>query len=163
MVIKFLKLFTWKEALAFTGIILFIPVFLNNMTFIEMIFYANYPTIIVNNFILILAYKKVGLLNNISNFIVLRRGKWVSKLIVYLYSIFIILSGTFILYIFSYILSKPMNFNEIQYLLRILPINIILLLIEALIIGTQFKNKKNILFIILPILINMGVHYIVFF
>jgi len=158
---KYLKLFNYSDYIILILSLIMIPIFLNNMTFSEMILYANYITLVPNNIMLIILYKKIGILNKIKNFVICRKTNKVSMLICCLFCILVALIYLLIIYLSVAFIAHVSSNSEISIIFTIL-LNSILFVLESLIVSLQFNKKTNILFVIIPLIINMAFHYIFF-
>jgi len=133
----------------------------NTENYIQAIAWSHFPTLILNNIFLIKEYFRVNEKNNIINMIVPRTRynrfmKIANKENVrnaILYSIYIHIS-LFILY------SNIPQGYEIKIITFIF-VNTLVFIFEDLLLTLQYFNRKNILYLIIVILINMSFHYLI--
>lgn len=158
-----LKLIKKQDYITLIILILLIPVVtrLNKrINFIHILLTSNYITLILNIAYLVIMYKKVMIFNGINNNLITRKGYKNTKQTIYVFMIMTTLLFLAILYgflFFVYGLSQ-MSIN----LLLMLVSYTFLCLFEISIIYLQFNRKSNILYIALPIIINLVYHYMFF-
>ena len=106
-----------------------------SINFIYILFTSNYITLILNIAFLVMMYKKVMIFNGINHTLITRVGYRTTKQTIYSFMVIITLLFLTILYSF---------------------------LFEISLIYLQFNRKSNILYIALPIIINLVCHYMFF-
>lgn len=158
-----LKLIKKQDTISLIILILLIPVVtrLNGrVNFIYILLTSNYITLILNIACLVLMYKKIMIINGINHTLILRQGYKNTKQNIYAFMIMTTLLFLAILYGFLFLVYgiSQMSIN----LLLMLVIYTSLFLFEISIIYLQFNRKSNILYIALPIIINLICHYMFF-
>lgn len=158
-----LKLIKKQDTISLIILILLIPVVtrLNGrVNFIYILLTSNYITLILNIACLVLMYKKIMIINGINHTLITRKGYKNTKHNIYAFMIMTTLLFLDILYGFLFLVYgiSQMSIN----LLLMLVIYTFLFLFEISIIYLQFNRKSNILYIALPIIINLICHYMFF-
>lgn len=158
-----LKLIKKQDTISLIILILLIPVVtrLNGrVNFIYILLTSNYITLILNIACLVLMYKKITIINGINHTLITRKGYKNTKHNIYAFMIMTTLLFLAILYGFLFLVYgiSQMSIN----LLLMLVIYTSLFLFEISIIYLQFNRKSNILYIALPIIINLICHYMFF-
>lgn len=158
-----LKLIKKQDFITLIILIILIPVVtrLNGrVNFIYILLTSNYITLILNIAYLVTMYKKVMIFNGINHTLISRQGYKNTKQTIYVYMVIITLCFLIILYSFLFLIYgfSQMSIN----LLFMLLIYTLLFLVEISIIYLQFNRKSNILYIALPIIINLVCHYMFF-
>lgn len=158
-----LKLVKKQDTISLIILILLIPVVtrLNgSVNFIYILLTSNYITLILNIACLVLMYKKIMIINGINHTLITRKGYKNTKHNIYAFMIMTTLLFLAILYGFLFLIYgiSQMSIN----LLLMLVIYTSLFLFEISIIYLQFNRKSNILYIALPIIINLICHYMFF-
>ena len=158
-----LKLIKKQDFITLTILILLIPLVtrLNKrINFIYILLTSNYITLILNIACLVTMYKKVMIFNGIKHTLILRQGYKNTKQTIYFFMVIITLCFLIVLYSFLFLIYgiSHMSIN----LLFMLVIYTLLFLFEISIIYLQFNRKSNILYITLPIIINLICHYTFF-
>ena len=158
-----LKLIKKQDTISLIILILLIPVVtrLNGrVNFIYILLTSNYITLILNIACLVLMYKKIMIINGINHTLITRKGYKNTKHNIYAFMIMTTLLFLAILYGFLFLVYgiSQMSIN----LLLMLVIYTLLFLFEISIIYLQFNRKSNILYIALPIIINLICHYMFF-
>lgn len=158
-----LKLIKKQDTISLIFLILLIPVVtrLNGrVNFIYILLTSNYITLILNIACLVLMYKKIMIINGINHTLITRKGYKNTKHNIYAFMIMTTLLFLAILYGFLFLVYgiSQMSIN----LLLMLVIYTSLFLFEISIIYLQFNRKSNILYIALPIIINLICHYMFF-
>lgn len=158
-----LKLIKKQDTIILAILILLIPVVtrLNKrINFIYILLTSNYITLILNIACLVLMYKKIMIINGINHTLITRKGYKNTKHNIYAFMIMTTLLFLAILYGFLFLVYgiSQMSIN----LLLMLVIYTSLFLFEISIIYLQFNRKSNILYIALPIIINLICHYMFF-
>lgn len=157
------KLIKKQDFITLTILILLIPVVtrLNKrINFIHILLTSNYITLILNITYLVIMYKKVMIINGINHTLITRMGYKNTQQTTYSFMIIITLSFLIILYVFLFLVYgiSQMSIN----LLLMLVVYTLIFLFEISIIYLQFNRKSNILYIALPIIINLAYHYMFF-
>lgn len=158
-----LKLIKKQDTISLIILILLISVVtrLNGrVNFIYILLTSNYITLILNIACLVLMYKKIMIINGINHTLITRKGYKNTKHNIYAFMIMTTLLFLAILYGFLFLVYgiSQMSIN----LLLMLVIYTSLFLFEISIIYLQFNRKSNILYIALPIIINLICHYMFF-
>lgn len=158
-----LKLIKKQDTISLIILILLIPVVTRlskRVNFIYILLTSNYITLILNIACLVLMYKKIMIINGINHTLILRQGYKNTKHNIYAFMILTTLLFLAILYGFLFLVYgiSQMSIN----LLLMLVIYTLLFLFEISIIYLQFNRKSNILYITLPIIINLAYHYMFF-
>lgn len=161
--IPLLKLIKKQDTISLIILILLIPVVTRlskRVNFIYILLTSNYITLILNIACLVLIYKKIMIINGINHTLITRMGYKNTQQTTYSFMIIITLSFLIILYGFLFLVYgiSQMSIN----LLLMLVIYTFLYLFEISIIYLQFTRKSNILYIALPIIINLICHYMFF-
>ncbi len=160
---KFFKLFKKSDYLIIAFLLLIIPFLIRlneKVNFIYIILTSNYITLIVNTFYFVIMYKKIQIINCLKYYIISKIGLRTTKKMIHLFASICTLIFISTLYIFLLGVYGCSNLN--LNLIILLIINTIMYLIETHFIFLQFNRKSNILFIIIPIIINIIYHYTFF-
>lgn len=158
-----LKLVKKQDTISLIILILLIPVVtrLNGrVNFIYILLTSNYITLILNIACLVLMYKKIMIINGINHTLITRKGYKNTKHNIYAFMIMTTLLFLDILYGFLF-LVYGISQMSIKLLLMLVSYTLIFLF-EISIIYLQFNRKSNILYIALPIIINLICHYMFF-
>ena len=154
-----LKLIKKQDTISLIILILLIPVVtrLNGrVNFIYILLTSNYITLILNIACLVLMYKKIMIINGINHTLITRKGYMNTKQNNYAFMIMTTLLFLAILYSFLFLVYGISQMSI--KLLLMLVIYTFLFLFEISIIYLQFNRKSNILYIALPIIINLAYH-----
>ena len=157
------KLIKKQGTISLIILILLIPIVTRlskRVNFIYILFTSNYITLILNIACLVLIYKKIMIINGINHTLITRMGYKNTQQTTYSFMIIITLSFLIILYGFLFLIYGISHMNI--KLLLMLVIYTFLYLFEISIIYLQFNRKSNILYIALPIIINLAYHYMFF-
>lgn len=158
-----LKLIKKQDTISLIVLILLIPVVtrLNKrVNFIYILLTSNYITLILNITYLVIMYKKVMIINGINHTLITRMGYKNTKHNIYAFMIMTTLLFLAILYGFLFFVYG-LSHMSIKLLLMLVSYTF-LYLFEISIIYLQFNRKSNILYIALPIIINLICHYMFF-
>lgn len=158
-----LKLVKKQDTISLIILILLSPVVtrLNGrVNFIYILLTSNYITLILNIACLVLMYKKIMIINGINHTLITRKGYKNTKHNIYAFMIMTTLLFLDILYGFLF-LVYGISQMSIKLLLMLVSYTLIFLF-EISIIYLQFNRKSNILYIALPIIINLICHYMFF-
>lgn len=158
-----LKLVKKQDTISLIILILLIPVVtrLNGrVNFIYILLTSIYITLILNIACLVLMYKKIMIINGINHTLITRKGYKNTKHNIYAFMIMTTLLFLDILYGFLF-LVYGISQMSIKLLLMLVSYTLIFLF-EISIIYLQFNRKSNILYIALPIIINLICHYMFF-
>lgn len=158
-----IKLIKKQDYITLIILILLIPVVtrLNKrINFIHILLTSNYITLILNIAYLVIMYKKVMIFNGINNNLITRKGYKNTKQTIYVFMIMTTLIFLAILYGFLFFVYG-LSHMSIKLLLMLVSYTF-LYLFEISIIYLQFNRKSNILYIALPIIINLVYHYMFF-
>lgn len=157
------KLIKKQDTISLIILILLIPIVTRlskRVNFIYILFTSNYITLILNIACLVFIYKKIMIINGINHTLITRMGYKNTQQTTYSFMIIITLSFLIILYGFLFLIYGISHMNI--KLLLMLVIYTFLYLFEISIIYLQFNRKSNILYIALPIIINLAYHYMFF-
>lgn len=130
------------------------------VNFIYILLTSNYITLILNIACLVLMYKKIMVINGINHTLISRQGYKNTKQNIYAFMIMTTLLFLAILYSFLFLVYGISQMSI--KLLLMLVIYTLIFLFEISIIYLQFNRKSNILYIALPIIINLICHYMFF-
>lgn len=158
-----LKLIKKQDTISLIILILLIPVVtrLNKrVNFIYILLTSNYITLILNIACLVMMYKKIMIINGINHTLITRMGYKNTKQTIYASMVIITLCFLLILYTFLFLIYGLSHMST--NLLLMLVIYTLIFLFEISIIYLQFNRKSNILYIALPIIINLICHYMFF-
>lgn len=158
-----LKLIKKQDTILLIVLILLIPVVTRldrRVNFIYILLTSNYITLILNIACLVLMYKKIMIINGINHILITRKGYKNTKQNIYTFMIMTTLLFLAILYGFSFFVYG-LSHMSIKLLLMLVSYTF-LYLFEISIIYLQFNRKSNILYIALPIIINLVYHYMFF-
>lgn len=156
-----LKLIKKQDTISLIILIFLIPIVTRlskRVNFIYILLTSNYITLILNITYLVIMYKKVMIINGINHTLITRMGYKNTQQTTYSFMIIITLSFLIILYGFLFLVYgiSQMGINLLLILV------IYTFLFEISIIYLQFNRKSNILYIALPIIINLVYHYMFF-
>lgn len=157
------KLIKKQDTISLIILILLIPIVTRlskRVNFIYILFTSNYITLILNIACLVLIYKKIMIINGINHTLITRKGYKNTKQNIYAFMIMTTLLFLAILYTFLF-LVYGLSHMSIKLLLMLVSYTF-LYLFEISIIYLQFNRKSNILYIALPIIINLVYHYMFF-
>lgn len=158
-----LKLIKKQDTISLIILILLIPVVTRlskRVNFIYILLTSNYITLILNIACLVLMYKKIMIINGINHTLILRQGYKNTKHNIYAFMIMTTLLFLAILYGFLFLVYGISQMSI--KLLLMLVIYTLIFLFEISIIYLQFNRKSNILYIDLPIIIDLAYHYMFF-
>lgn len=158
-----LKLIKKQGTISRIVLILLIPVVTRldrRVNFIYILLTSNYITLILNIACLVWMYKKIMIINGINHTLITRKGYKNTKHNIYAFMIMTTLLFLVILYGFLFFVYG-LSHMSIKLLLMLVSYTF-LYLFEISIIYLQFNRKSNILYIALPIIINLVYHYMFF-
>lgn len=158
-----LKLIKKQDTISLMILNLLIPVVTRlskRVNFIYILLTSNYITLILNIACLVLMYKKIMVINGINHTLISRQGYKNTKQNIYAFMIMTTLLFLAILYSFLFLVYGISQMSI--KLLLMLVIYTLIFLFEISIIYLQFNRKSNILYIALPIIINLICHYMFF-
>lgn len=158
-----LKLIKKQDTISLMILTLLIPVVTRlskRVNFIYILLTSNYITLILNIACLVLMYKKIMVINGINHTLITRKGYMNTKQNIYAFMIMTTLLFLAILYSFLFLVYGISQMSI--KLLLMLVIYTLIFLFEISIIYLQFNRKSNILYIALPIIINLICHYMFF-
>ena len=158
-----LKLIKKQDTISLIVLILLLPVVTRldrRVNFIYILLTSNYITLILNITYLMIMYKKVMIINGINHTLITRKGYKNTKQNIYAFMILTTLLFLVILYGFLFFVYG-LSHMSIKLLLMLVSYTF-LYLFEISIIYLQFNRKSNILYIALPIIINLICHYMFF-
>ena len=163
MINKLFGLIKKYEYFVLVFLILMMPLLIKlngEVNFIYILLTSNYITLIINVCYFVIMYKKIQVINCLRYYLIPRVGLKTAKKAIHLFATICTLIFTVILYSFLLALYGCNNTNILLIVLLIF--NTILYLIETNFIFLQFNRKSNVLFIIIPIIINFVYHYVFF-
>ena len=158
-----LKLIKKQDTISLMILTLLIPVVTRlskRVNFIYILLTSNYITLILTIACLVLMYKKIMVINGINHTLISRQGYKNTKQNIYAFMIMTTLLFLAILYSFLFLVYGISQMSI--KLLLMLVIYTLIFLFEISIIYLQFNRKSNILYIALPIIINLICHYMFF-
>lgn len=158
-----LKLIKKQDTISLMILTLLIPVVTRlskRVNFIYILLTSNYITLILNIACLVLMYKKIMVINGINHTLISRQGYKNTKQNIYAFMIMTTLLFLAILYSFLFLVYGISQMSI--KLLLMLVIYTLIFLFEISIIYLQFNRKSNILYIALPIIIDLICHYMFF-
>ena len=158
-----LKLIKKQDTISLIVLILLLPVVTRldrRVNFIYILLTSNYITLILNITYLVIMYKKVMIINGINHTLITRKGYKNTKQNIYAFMILTTLLFLVILYGFLFFVYG-LSHMSIKLLLMLVSYTF-LYLFDISIIYLQFDRKSNILYIVLPIIINLVYHYMFF-
>lgn len=158
-----LKLIKKQDTISLIVLILLIPVVTRldrRVNFIYILLTSNYITLILNIACLVLMYKKIMIINGINHTLITRKGYKNTKHNIYAFMIMTTLLFLVILYGFLFFVYG-LSHMSIKLLLMLVSYTF-LYLFDISIIYLQSNRKSNILYIALPIIINLVYHYMFF-
>lgn len=158
-----LKLIKKQDTISLMILTLLIPVVTRlskRVNFIYILLTSNYITLILNIACLVLMYKKIMVINGINHTLISRQGYKNTKQNIYAFMIMTTLLFLAILYSFLFLVYGISQMSI--KLLLMLVIYTLIFLFEISIIYLQFNRKSNLLYIALPIIINLICHYMFF-
>ena len=158
-----LKLIKKQDTISLIVLILLLPVVTRldrRVNFIYILLTSNYITLILNITYLVIMYKKVMIINGINHTLITRKGYKNTKQNIYAFMILTTLLFLVILYGFLFFVYG-LSHMSIKLLLMLVSYTF-LYLFDISIIYLQFDRKSNILYIVLPISINLVYHYMFF-
>jgi len=130
------------------------------VNFIYILLTSNYITLIINVCYFVIMYKKIQIINCLKYYIISRMGLKTARKSIHLFAS--ICTLIFSLTLYNFLLSIYGCNNTNIFLIVLLIINTILYLIETNFIFLQFNRKSNVLFVVIPIIINFVYHYVFF-
>ena len=158
-----LKLIKKQDTISLIVLILLIPVVTRldrRVNFIYILLTSNYIILILNIACFVLMYKKIMIINGINHTLITRKGYKNTKHNIYAFMIMTTLLFLVILYGFLFFVYG-LSHMSIKLLLMLVSYTF-LYLFDISIIYLQFNRKSNILYIALPIIINLVYHYMFF-
>ncbi len=160
---NYYKLFKKSEILLLLFSYLIMPFLIQvngHINFIYIVLTSNYITLIINTYYLVLIYKKTQSMNNLTHYLITRMGYKEALISIHSFGNSLTLFMTLGLYLFLFIVYGATHMSI--DLLWLLVINTFIYFIETNIILLQFNRKPNIMFIVIPIIINLVYHYVFF-
>lgn len=130
------------------------------VNFIYILLTSNYITLIINVCYFVIMYKKIQIINCMRYYLISRIGLRTTKKNIHLFAS--ICTLIFLVVFYSFLLGIYGCNNTNPLLIVLLIIHTILYLIETNFIFLQFNRKSNVLFIMIPIIINFVYHYVFF-
>ena len=161
MINKFFKLFKIYEYLVLLLLVLVLPCLIeinHRINFVYILLTNNYITLIINVCFFLIMYKKVQIFNTLKYQVITRMTRKKFTLIIHFFATFTTLIFIILLYSFLLIMYGSREMSFILFVL--LMINTIFFLVLTNVIFLQFNRKQNILFVLIPILLNFAYHYI---
>ncbi len=140
--------------------ILISPMFIgSDGVYLDTIMYSHYITLIPNVVFLIFCYKQYSKINTMFTIITTRLGGFKVFLFSVSFGIVAILFYSILLYLFIASFVQFTDTTSIEMTFIYIGSSIIFYLLEQFIMVFQLGNKKNILYILLPIMLNFFFHY----
>lgn len=133
----------------------------NTENYIQAIAWSHFPTLILNNIFLIREYFRVNEKNNIINSIVPRTGYKRFMKMVYKENVRNALLYAIYIHIVLFILYPVIPQGYEMKIISFIFINSLVYIFEELLLTLQYFNKRNILYLVVVILINMIFHYLI--
>lgn len=134
---------------------------MNTENYIQAIAWSHFPTLILNNLFLIKEYFRVNEKNNIINTIVPRTGYKRFMKIAYQENITNAILYSLYIHIVLFILYSTIPQGYEIKIITFIFVNSLVFIFEELLLTLQYFNKKNMLYLIITILINMSFHYLI--
>lgn len=160
---KFFDLIKKYEFILLILLILIMPLLIKingKVNFIYILLTSHYITLIINVCYFVILYKKIKVINGLKYYLITRWGIKNTKKTIHLFATICTLNFLLILYVF--LLGIYGCEKTTGLLIGLLIINTILYLIEANFIFLQFNRKSNVIFVVIPIIINFIYHYVFF-
>ena len=158
-----LKIINKQDTISLIILIFLIPVVTRlskRVNFTYILLTSNYITLILNITYLVIMYKKVMIFNGLNNSLITRMGYKSTKQTIYVFMMMSTFLFLAILYTFLFLIYG-LSQMSIKFLLMLVSYTF-LYFFEISIIYLQFNRKSNILYIALPIIINLVYHYMFF-
>lgn len=151
---------TTKEYLLLIFPILIAPIVMGTQgIYLDTILYSHYITLVPNIIFIMFCYKQYYKINVMYNIIVTRIGSFKTFTISVFFGVGITILYSAILYLYlATFLRFPYTMNmKITFIY--ICISIFIYLSEQIIMTFQLGNKKNVLYILIPVTINFIFHY----
>lgn len=160
MIKSFYRLIDIKMILLLIVMLIISPTLCGKNTYTICLIYSHYLTIYLNNVYLLMLYQYSYRLNALSSYIITRIKE--NKFYTFSYLSFISIGFlyTLIIYISYYFFFGAIPQESLTITLYFMILNIIMNGLESTIIYLQIGQKKNFLYLALPILINIVFHII---
>ena len=136
------------------------PTLCGKNTYTICLIYSHYLTIYMNNVYLLMMYQYASRCQTLSAYIITRIGQQKFYQIVYWIFISIGLLFTIIIYISYYFFFGAIPSESFLFTIYFMIINIIVTGLESTLIYLQVGTKKNLLYLIFPIIINVLFHFL---
>lgn len=160
MIRTLLSLFQKKMLILLIIMLIISPVFLGINTYTICLVQSHYLTVYLNNVYLLALYQYSSYLNTMSPFLITRMKE--SKFYTYSYLCILLISMiyTLTIYISYYFFFGAIPSDTFQITVIFMILNIIVIGIESTILYMQIGQKKNFIYLVLPIVINFMFHMI---
>lgn len=158
MIKSMLSLIDRKMILLLIVALIISPTLGGKNTYTMCLVYSHYLTMYLNNIYLLMIYQYTQRINSISSLIMIRISEKTYYLLTYFIIIMIGSLYTIIIYISYYFFFGAIPPEMLSFTLLFMIINFIVMGIESHIIYFQIGSKKNFVYLILPILINIIFH-----
>ena len=160
MIKSFLSLFQKKHILLLIVMLLISPILCGKNTYTICLVDSHYLTIYLNNVYLLTIYQYTYCLNTLANDFITRIGD--KRFYLYSYLSILLMSGlyTLIIYISYYFFFGAIPSDTFTITILFMIINFIVMEFESSILYLQIGQKKNFLYLALPILITLIFHIV---
>ena len=158
MIRKFYHLLDYGLVILLIGMLLASPILCGKNTYTICLIYSHYLTVYMNNIFLLMTYQLAYRFNSLHAFMLLRIGEKKYYQMTYFSLILLGLLYTFMIYISYYFFFGAIEIQSLYITVIYMLLNIIVVCIENTIIYLQIGQKKNFLYLALPIFINFLFH-----
>lgn len=158
MIKSLLYLVDKKMVLLLIIVLIASPTLAGKNTYTMCLVYSHYLTMYLNNIYLLMLYQYTQRINTISSLMMIRLSEKTFYLLTYFIIILIGSLYTLIIYISYYFFFGAIPQEALSLTLLFMVLNFIVMGIESHIIYFQIGNKKNFIYLILPLLINIVFH-----
>ncbi len=160
MIKSFYRLIDRKMILLLIVLLIISPTLCGKNTYTVCLVYSHYLTVYLNNAYLLMIYQYCYRLNTLSSYMITRIQEEPFYKMSYVSIISIGFLYTFIIYISYYFFFGAISQEDFAITIFFMILNFIINGIESTIIFLQIGQKKNFLYLALPILINFIFHII---
>ncbi|MEG0453337.1 MAG: hypothetical protein RR428_01040 [Coprobacillus sp.] len=158
MIKSLLKLIDKKMIVLLIVALIISPTLGGKNTYTICLIYSHYLTMYLNNIYLLMIYQYTQRINTISSLIMIRISEKTFYLLTYFIFLMIGSIYTLVIYISYYFFFGAIPQDTFSLTIIFMIINFIVMGIESHIIYFQIGSKKNFVYLILPILINIVFH-----
>lgn len=127
--------------------------------YLDTIIFSHYITLVPNVIFIIFCYKQYSKINAMYTIIATRIGSFKAFFTTIIFSVTATLCYSAILYSYLAIFLKLPNVSDMKVTYLYIGTSIIIYLTEQFIMAFQIGKKKNLLYVLLPILLNFAFHY----